>query len=368
MHRVTVTLTRALLLLGLLVAGCGEPVIETAPDALSTGDGDTTTTGGDTTATDASPSDTEDWHDGGKATLTFTGQGQIEVTSDKTATDMRGLKLLMFQTAKPEPGKVYVWWMRSPLGKSANFGTLPYEDVPYVPDFSVEVGDPGDGSPPHIQNFNAAYVTYEDEAGADELSQPVGPLVWKGEIPKPGWAHVQHVLTEWQGDKGYIVQAAIIMAQVKKELDLARAAVKNQKPAVARRHVENIHTLIVGKDDAKDLDGDKKVVTDLVPYTMGLAAGDTPLNNALKHAKFAEASAKDSGGVTTGLETGVIVMETAVKGFNDNLLKVIDAVDTFATNTSKDFQTVDKTVTQLNNKFGEAFQGAQKLGQIDLKL
>jgi len=279
------------------------------------------------------------------------------------------MKLTMFQTKQPEKGKVYVWWMRSPSNKSENFGTLPYEDTPYAADFLVQIPDPADGSAPFIANFNGAYITYEDEVGAEKLSQPVGPIVWKGEIPLSAWVHVQHVLTRRDGagnKPGYIQQAAVIMKKVLDQIKILRQGVKAGKAAAAITAAENIHTLLVGESNAKDISGDKSFAKDLSEFKMGLAAGDTPLNGAVKHAKIAKAAADDAGLATPGLTQGFAALEDAAKGFNAGMGPALEALEAFASGSKKEIKDVDDTMNQLSNRFSAAMLGARKLGQIDL--
>ncbi|MCO4762251.1 MAG: hypothetical protein KC502_12145 [Myxococcales bacterium] len=365
-----------IVLLSLGALGCGEPVVEAAPTTLNGADTGASeadaVAGNDGEQSDSGTTDTgstgSEWYEGPTSTIKFTGQGQIEVMADKTPADMRAVKLIMFETLEPEKDKVYVWWMRSPSGVVANYGTLPREDVPYVPAFSVLVADPGDGTKPHIANFNGAFVTYETAVGADDLAKPTGPLVWKGEIPLNAWLHVQHVLTRKDGggnEPGYIQMADAIMGEVKKQYDMTKAAFKKGNMKEATGHAENIHNLLVGDKSVKDLNKDSAIAKDLTKYTMGLAAGDTPLNQALKHAKFA----KDAGATSTpGLDAGVVFLETAVKGFNDNMLTALQSLEAFASGEDKTMVTIDGDVSKLLKFHANAVKGAQKLGQINLDL
>ncbi len=372
---ITATLL-ALLMCGLLTAGCGQPVVKTA---LGPADAAVTTSdaAGDGSSADAGGSDAASadagggWHVGPDAGVAFTGGGWVKVkneTGNIFDFDSRAVALELSQTKEPEIGKAYVWWMRTPGHSVANFGVLEHEEKVYNPDISMVQKPDVANSPAHIANFNGAFVTYEDDIDLEKLKAPVGPVVWKGEIPQLAWNHVQHVLTVSNAaaqQPGYIQMAGAIMTAVRGQLKAAEDAIKGGKPLVAVMHVENIHTLLVGVAEAKDLTGDKKFKSDLSVYTMGLAAGDTPLNEALKHAGFALKAAE--GSFTPGIKDGVDALEAATKGFNANMTKTLEAVVGFANGTSKNFKPVTENVTTLSNKFNEALFGARKLAEIPME-
>ena len=338
------------------MTACGSPEIEAAIEADTSGGG--SVDGGATTIP---------FHDGGPMPFQVTGDGFIEVIDDKDFGDMRGLRLVMIETTKPEIGKVYVWWMRTPKGKAANFGVLPYEDQPYKPDFTVTVGDPGDGSPPHIANFNGAFITYEDELDADKLKAPVGPLVWSAEQAVPAWSHVNHVLTEWEGNPGLIQQANGIIGALKAEFDLAKEALKAKKPKLARMHVENMHTLLIGEDDAKDLPGEGDLKVGLSPFKGGLANAKSPLREAVKHAGFAKDVLIAIKADAHKVEEGYVKMNDASAAFNAKVVSSLDSMDTFAAGAVADFKDVNEAATNLLSNAKKAVTASVILSRIELK-
>ncbi len=339
----------------LALAGCGTPDVEPPPQASTN-----SSSGGGSSTSLA-------FHDGGAMPFEVTGDGFVEVLDDKNIGDMRALRLVMFMTEAPKIGKVYVWWMRSPAGKPANFGVLPYEDQPYKPSFEVIVGDPGDGSPPHIANFNGTFITYEDEDGAEDLKNPVGPLVWSGEQAIPVWSHVNHVLTALDKNIGLIQQSNTIMGALKAQLDQTKAAIKANKEKLARVHVEDLHTLLIGEKDASDLTGDGSFSTDLCPFSMGLAGAESPLREAVKHAGFALKAIQELGSDPHQIEEAYVKMMAASDAFNSKVVTGLDSMNTYASGGNSDFKAVNEAVSEFLKHGKEALEASLLMSRIELK-
>lgn len=365
--------------------GCGEVTIaEGGDDAVSdaTGggndtagaDGSTAADGatgdatGDAGGTDATPdAGTDGGADAGADTgggVTVTGQGELAFETPAAAANYTKVVLRMFQTSAPPIGKVYVLWLVQ-ADDSRTFGAvLPYEDIPYKPDFTVSVAATAAGADPLLTTVGGE-VTLEDEIGASKLTAPKGKVLYVGGLPKPAWVHVVHSLAaKPEGGKGYLQDADAIVANVDGHREAAKAAFIGGKPKLAVKEAEAAHNALVGKAAAVDLDGDGFKTHDAA-MAGGLKAPETSLHHAAKHIGFAK-NAAPALGKGSNLFVGGSLLDGAVTAFDGALDKALPELEGFAKGSNKDFKAADDAMGAMRKSMNDAIAAGRKIATYTL--
>ncbi|MEY3014089.1 MAG: hypothetical protein RIT45_2824 [Pseudomonadota bacterium] len=375
----------ALMTLVVLAGGCGEVTIaDGTEDGASASDGsggggddavadssggDTSggdTGGGDTGGGDTSGGDTS----GGDATADAdpgfvpAGQGEMGFEAKPGPANFAKVVLRMFQTKQPPIGKVFVFWLVQADDGRKFGGVLPYEDIPYKADFTLEVPSTLAGDDP-LPSTVGGEITLEDEIGAGKLTAPTGQVLYTGKLPAPAWVHVVHSLAaKPEGGKGYLQDADSIVANVDGHREAAKAAFVAGKPKDAVKEAEAAHNALVGKSAAVDLDGDGFKTFD-APFAGGLKAPETSLHHAVKHIGFAQAAAPELG-KDANLNLGAAALSNAAGNFDKGLPTALDALEAFADGTNKDFKDADTAMQALRKSMNDALAAGRKIAAIPL--
>ena len=396
----------ALLCLAALLgtAACGNVTIEdadvaaedgTASDGTtgndSAGGGDTSgadvsadTSGSDDTAADSSPDDATVADSAGSDSAgsdtttgpTFTGQVLLVFDQDSNLASSkpvgwRKVMLHVFGSTKPPAERAYVWWMR--VAADASFkkiAVLPYEDVPYVADFSAAMPIPSDVKEQPLQQFIGATITLETEADATTATAPKGPTVWQASWAKGVWVHLVHSLAASpEGGPGYLQDASILAHYVEAQRVAALNAFKSGDAKGARAGVERAFNALVGVANAKDIDLDGKAVVE-APIKGGLKDEATSmLAHGLKHVSFAQAAWP--GGKPPAehpFAVGFGLLQSSTKSYATELGKALGELETFASGQETNFKGSDTSLQSLHSVMNDVMNSAVKVATLPLDL
>ncbi len=332
----------------------------------------TDTTGTDTTVADGTTTDATDTTTG----PTFAGQALLVFDQDSTLAggkpvSWRKTLLHVFGSAQPPSGHAYVWWIRVAADDSLKrVAVLPYEDVPYVADFTAAMPIPSDVKEQPIQLYIGASVTLETEVDASTATAPKGPVVWEASWVKGVWVHLVHSLAaKPEGGAGYLQEASIIANYVEAQRQAGLAAFKTGDIKGARAAVERAFNALVGVANAKDIDFDGKAVVE-APIKGGLKDESTsPLAHGVKHIGFAQAAWP--GGKPPAehpFAVGFGLLQTSSKSYATELEKALGTLETFAAGQSTNFKDSDTSMQALHAVMGDVMNSAVKVATLPVEL
>lgn len=293
---------------------------------------------------------------------TFSGTAEVGFAPHKNGPpgNLLIVTVKVAQAALPQPARSYVLWMTGPGTPTKNFGALPV-----ATDFSISAPPPPIGAKDPIGLYNGALVSYEPTSAVLSLKTPTGPKVWQGQVPTEVWQHVQHVLVKGpKGGKGYAQQAAMITAEVEKQLSIAVDLLGSGEKDKARATVEIMHNLMAGPQDVYDLDKNGQIIKDIIDVQVGLPGTGGAAALAIAHAQLAA----DAAPANAALQAGLSALQECEKPLVEKATKAIELTAAFASGVQGSLSPTTLAVSALREQTDCLVMAAGKLPVIALQL